>query len=115
MTRNTILKLGIFCFLIFSEFLMINNYSQSKGTLTFSTTLAPHNGSYGNNHVVAIWIEDSTNAFVKTIRAKWDTWTKGNYPIAKGLLGKQIGDKVEIIVPAGKIAFEIIEISRLAH
>ena len=38
-----------------------------------------------------------------------------NSPIAKGLLGKQIGDKVEIIVPAGKIAFEIIEISRLAH
>jgi transcription elongation factor GreA len=35
-----------------------------------------------------------------------------NSPIAKGLLGKQIGEKVEIIVPAGKIAFEIIEIKR---
>ena len=35
-----------------------------------------------------------------------------NSPIAKGLLGKQIGDHVEITVPAGKIAFEIIEISR---
>ena len=34
-------------------------------------------------------------------------------PIAKGLLGKIIGDKVEITVPAGVIAFEIIEISRL--
>lgn len=33
-------------------------------------------------------------------------------PIAKGLLGKQIGDKVEIAVPSGIIAFEIIEISR---
>ncbi len=38
-----------------------------------------------------------------------------NSPISKGLLGKQIGDKVEIMVPAGTIAFEIIEISRLAH
>jgi transcription elongation factor GreA len=33
-------------------------------------------------------------------------------PIAKGLLGKTVGDKVEIDVPAGKLNFEIIEISR---
>ena len=35
-----------------------------------------------------------------------------NSPIAKGLLGKQIGEKVEITVPAGKISFEIVEIRR---
>jgi len=35
-----------------------------------------------------------------------------NSPIAKGLLGKKVGDKVEITVPAGKLTFEIIEISR---
>ena len=33
-------------------------------------------------------------------------------PIAKGLLGKSLGDKVEITIPAGIITFEIIEISR---
>jgi transcription elongation factor GreA len=33
-------------------------------------------------------------------------------PIAKGLLGKKVGDLVEILVPAGTIPFEIIEISR---
>jgi len=33
-------------------------------------------------------------------------------PIAQGLLGKSVGDKAEIAVPAGKIEFEIIEISR---
>jgi len=33
-------------------------------------------------------------------------------PIAKGLLGKIVGDKVEIEVPAGKLNFEIIEITR---
>ena len=33
-------------------------------------------------------------------------------PIAKGLLGKQVGDKVEIEVPAGIIPFEVIEVSR---
>ena len=33
-------------------------------------------------------------------------------PIAKGLLGKKVGDKTEITVPVGKIEFEIMEISR---
>jgi transcription elongation factor GreA len=36
-----------------------------------------------------------------------------NSPIAKGLLGKKIGENVEIEVPAGKISFEIIEITRV--
>jgi transcription elongation factor GreA len=33
-------------------------------------------------------------------------------PIAKGLLGKKVGDVVEIKVPSGIIPFEIIEISK---
>ncbi|PWG80990.1 transcription elongation factor GreA [Pararcticibacter amylolyticus] len=33
-------------------------------------------------------------------------------PIAKGLLGKSVGDKAEIQVPAGKMEFEVLEISR---
>ncbi len=35
-----------------------------------------------------------------------------NSPIAQGLLGKSVGDKAEIQVPAGKIIFEIIKITR---
>ncbi|HNZ42016.1 MAG TPA: transcription elongation factor GreA [Bacteroidales bacterium] len=34
-----------------------------------------------------------------------------NSPIAKGLLGKKAGDKVEINVPAGILKFEILSIS----
>ena len=33
-------------------------------------------------------------------------------PIAKGLLGKKVGETTEIMVPAGKMEFEILEISR---
>ncbi|MCF8369862.1 MAG: transcription elongation factor GreA [Bacteroidales bacterium] len=33
-------------------------------------------------------------------------------PIARGLLGKKVGDSVEIKVPAGIIPFEVIEITR---
>ena len=35
-----------------------------------------------------------------------------NSPIGKGLLGKQVGDMAEIMVPAGKMEFEVLEISR---
>ncbi len=34
-----------------------------------------------------------------------------NTPIAKGLLGKKVGDVAEVDVPSGKMEFEIIEIS----
>ena len=33
-------------------------------------------------------------------------------PIGKGLLGKQVGEEVEIQVPNGVVKFEVIEISR---
>lgn len=32
-------------------------------------------------------------------------------PIAKGLLGKKVGDVAEVMVPAGKLEFKILEIS----
>jgi len=35
-----------------------------------------------------------------------------NSPISKGILGKMIGEKVEIAVPAGVMSFEILEITR---
>ncbi len=34
-----------------------------------------------------------------------------NTPIAKGLLGKKVGDVAEVEVPNGKMEFEIVEIS----
>lgn len=33
-------------------------------------------------------------------------------PIGKGLLGKKIGERAEILVPSGKMTFEIISIER---
>ncbi|HAQ66146.1 MAG TPA: transcription elongation factor GreA [Bacteroidales bacterium] len=33
-------------------------------------------------------------------------------PIAKSLLGRKVGDKVEVAAPAGSIPFEIVEINR---
>jgi len=36
-----------------------------------------------------------------------------NSPIAKGLLGKKVGDKVKINVPSGVMEYKILEISRM--
>jgi transcription elongation factor GreA len=35
-----------------------------------------------------------------------------NSPIGQGLLGKQVGEIAEIVAPAGKMLFEILEITR---
>ena len=35
-----------------------------------------------------------------------------NSPIGQGLLGKKVGEIAEIMVPAGKMQFEVLEISR---
>ena len=59
-----------------------------------------------NNSVMEYFIVSETEANVKAGKISVNT------PIAKGLLGKKVGDEVEILVPSGKINLEIIEISR---
>jgi transcription elongation factor GreA len=59
-----------------------------------------------NNSVVSYTLVPENEANVKLGKISV------NSPISKGLLGKSIGDRVEITVPAGTVAFEIIEISR---
>jgi len=59
-----------------------------------------------NNSVVTYTLVPENEANVKLGKISV------NSPISKGLLGRSIGDKVEITVPAGTVAFEIIEISR---
>jgi transcription elongation factor GreA len=59
-----------------------------------------------NNNIVTYTLVPENEANVKLGKISV------NSPISKGLLGKSIGDKVEIAVPAGTVAFEIIEITR---
>lgn len=59
-----------------------------------------------NNAVMEYMIVAESEADLKIGKISIDT------PIAKGLMGKKIGDTVEIKVPAGIIPFEIIDISR---
>ena len=59
-----------------------------------------------NNALMEYTIVAESEADLKSGKISIDT------PIAKGLIGKKVGDTVEIKVPAGVIPFEIIEISR---
>jgi transcription elongation factor GreA len=60
----------------------------------------------GNNAVMEYQIVSESEADLKNAKISVNT------PIAQGLLGKVVGDVVEITVPSGKIVFEIIDISR---
>ena len=50
------------------------------------------------------WIVPETEANLKEGKISVDS------PIAKGLLGKKVGNKVDIHAPAGKMTFEVVEI-----
>ncbi len=58
-----------------------------------------------NNAVMTYMLVSESEANLKEGKISVTT------PIAKGLLGKRVGDKVEIQVPSGIVPFEILEIS----
>ncbi len=59
-----------------------------------------------NGVVMSYQLVSETEAYLKAGKISVSS------PIAKGLLGKKVGEQIEIQVPAGKIEFEILEISR---
>jgi transcription elongation factor GreA len=58
-----------------------------------------------NNTVVTYTLVSESEADLKAGKISVST------PIAQGLMGKKVGDKVEIKVPSGIMPFEIIDIS----
>jgi transcription elongation factor GreA len=58
-----------------------------------------------NNATMAYTLVAENEADLKSGKISVDS------PIGRGLLGKKVGDKVEISVPAGVIPFEVVSIS----
>lgn len=76
--KNTQMKSTIFTIaLFFSNFLC----AQTQGTLTFSFTQTPHTSYTGNKNVMAIWIQTSSGAFVKTRKRNAGGGTSDHLPI----------------------------------
>lgn len=59
-----------------------------------------------NDAVMTYQLVSETEADMKTGKISVKS------PIAQSLLGKAVGEKIEVIVPAGKVEFEILEVSR---
>lgn len=59
-----------------------------------------------NSQVVQYTLVTQSEANLKEGKISIDS------PIGKGLMGKKVGDKVEITVPAGTIPFQVVEISK---
>ncbi len=59
-----------------------------------------------NNIIMEYFIVSESEADIKAGKISVNT------PIAKGLLGKKVGDKVQVAVPSGLINLEILNISR---
>lgn len=59
-----------------------------------------------NGAIMEYTIVSEKEADIKQKRISVDS------PIAKGLLGKKVGDVAEVQVPSGKMKFEIVEINR---
>ncbi len=60
----------------------------------------------GNNQIVEYLLVSESEADLKAGKISVTT------PIAKGLLGKKIGDVVSVKIPAGTVEYEVINISR---
>lgn len=58
-----------------------------------------------NNQVVQYTLVNQSEANLKEGKISIDS------PIGKGLMGKKVGDKVDITVPAGTLPFQVVEIS----
>ena len=45
----------------------VNTSKKTAGTLTVTTTTSTYNGNFSPRHVLAIWVENNSGAFVKTL------------------------------------------------
>ncbi len=89
---------------VISNARLIDERKLDNSKVLIFSTVKLKNSSNGNFVTYTLVPENEAN--IKTGKLSVSS------PIAKGLLGKTIGETVEITVPAGKISFEIIEITR---
>ena len=83
--------------LLLSTFVIVMSFTsrvfaQTQGTLSFSVTPVAQSGGYGNKHVLAIWIQNSTGTFVKTKMRYWGNGTDDHLPTWKSNSNSNVVD-----------------------
>ncbi|MDR0603686.1 MAG: transcription elongation factor GreA [Bacteroidales bacterium] len=89
--------------LIYNARVLDESKMDTSKVLLFSVVKVKNNK---NKATLSYTIVPETEVDVKTLKISVTS------PIAKGLLGKSVGDTVEITVPAGTMELEILEITR---
>ena len=84
---------------------VLDESEMDTSTVHLLTKVTIHNTVNGMEMTYAIVSESEADLAAKKISA--------SSPIGKGLLGKKVGDLVDIEVPNGIMHFEIIEITKL--
>jgi len=76
--------------------LLISNRSdaQTPGILTFSFTPVSHSGTWGEKHVLAVWIQDNSDNFIKTEFRYWGNGTDDHLPNWKTNSNENVTDAI---------------------
>lgn len=87
----------------------------ARGSIVDPSTLPKDEVAFGATVVVKDLDYDDEEE-ITLVGAGDEDYDAGKYniasPIGQGLLGKKVGEKVEIAVPSGNVKFEILEIRR---
>lgn len=66
--------------------------AQTAGTLSFTYTPVAHSGSWGEKHVLAVWIQYSSDDFIRTKYRYWGSGTNDHLPIWKANSNENVTD-----------------------
>ncbi len=70
------------------------SYAQTAGTLSFSYTPVAHTGNWGSKHVLAVWIQDSSDSFIRTKFRYWGNGTNDHLPNWKANSNQNVTDAI---------------------
>jgi len=66
--------------------------AQTEGTLSFTYTPVAHTGTWGEKHVLAIWIQDNSDVFIRTKFRYWGNGTDDHLPNWKANSNENVTD-----------------------
>lgn len=86
---------------VLSRSVAVSPKGGSHGEVVLGTKVTVKNG-VGNHtfHIVGEWEADPTQKKISHTS-----------PLGQALLGRKVGDKVEVVAPAGKILYQVLEIN----
>lgn len=82
-------------FILLFTFLFPNlSFAQTAGTLSFTFTPVAHSGSWGSKHVLAVWIQNSSDTFIRTKFRYWGNGTNDHLPNWKSNSNQNVTDAI---------------------